>query len=61
MLMVNIQDGSLFKEGYGIVAKKVMKDKELSIQAKGIYSFLCTYASEKHDNKALPRKRYRNT
>lgn len=30
--------------GYGIVFKRVMKDKNLSIEAKGLYSYLSAYA-----------------
>lgn len=33
--------------GYGIVYKKVMKLNDLSIEAKAIYSYLCTYAGNK--------------
>jgi hypothetical protein len=35
--------GSIFENGYGTVAKKVMLDKNLSIEAKAIYAYLCTY------------------
>jgi DNA-binding MarR family transcriptional regulator len=31
---------------FGIVNDKVIGDPELSIQAKGIYSILCTYANK---------------
>lgn len=33
--------------GYGVVYKKVMKNNNLSIEAKAIYSYLCTYAGNK--------------
>tara|TARA_Y100001937_G_scaffold93446_1_gene126555 strand:- start:12618 stop:12869 length:252 start_codon:yes stop_codon:yes gene_type:complete len=33
-------------EKFGIVNKIVIDDPELSIQAKGIYSILCTYANK---------------
>ena len=36
-------DGSIFENGYGTVAKKVMQDTELTIEAKAIYAYLCTY------------------
>lgn len=34
----------VLSQGYGIIPKMVMKDKELSIEAKSIYSYLCSYA-----------------
>lgn len=34
----------IFAQGYGMIAKMVMRDKELSIEAKGIYSYLCSFA-----------------
>lgn len=37
---------SVLSEGYGIIPKKVMKDKDLSIEAKAIYSFLCSYTGK---------------
>jgi len=43
-----IQDGSIFENGYGIVPKKVMQDEELSIEAKAIYAYLCSYAGNKN-------------
>lgn len=33
----------IYSKGYGIIAKTVMQDKEISITAKGIYSYLCSY------------------
>jgi len=33
--------------GFGIIPKRVMKDTDLSIQAKGLYSYLCSYAGNK--------------
>lgn len=35
-----------YNESFGIVNKKVLHDPELSIQAKGLYSLLCTYADK---------------
>jgi hypothetical protein len=40
-------EGTVYEEGYGMVAKKVMRDKELTVQAKAIYAYLCTYAGSK--------------
>lgn len=34
---------SIFENGYGTVAKKVMQDINLTIEAKAIYAYLCTY------------------
>ncbi|MBC2148124.1 helix-turn-helix domain-containing protein [Listeria booriae] len=34
----------IFAQGYGMIAKMVMRDKDLSIEAKGIYSYLCSFA-----------------
>lgn len=36
----------VYKEGYGIIPKLVMKDKKLSIEAKAIYALLCSYAGK---------------
>ena len=33
--------------GYGIIPKTIMKDKNVSIQAKAIYAYLCSYAGNK--------------
>lgn len=38
-----------FQSNYGILPKNVMKDKDLSIGAKGLFAYLCAYAgSENH-------------
>lgn len=31
---------------FGIVTKDIMTDPELSLQAKGLYAILCTYANK---------------
>tara|TARA_R100001082_G_scaffold95210_1_gene62337 strand:+ start:45 stop:284 length:240 start_codon:yes stop_codon:yes gene_type:complete len=33
-------------EAFGIVNKDVVSDPELSIQAKGVYAVICTYANK---------------
>lgn len=38
-----IQLDGIYKQGYGIIPKLVMKDPNLSIEAKSIYAYLCTY------------------
>lgn len=35
---------SIFEDGYGQVSKRVMQDSRLSIEAKSIYSYLCSFA-----------------
>lgn len=39
-----IQLEGIFEKGYGIYAKAVMLDPDLSIQAKGIYAYFCSYS-----------------
>ncbi|WP_239256654.1 helix-turn-helix domain-containing protein [Listeria ilorinensis] len=34
----------IYNQGYGIIAKSAMRDKDLSIEAKAIYSYLCSFA-----------------
>ncbi|MGE7191746.1 helix-turn-helix domain-containing protein [Lysinibacillus fusiformis] len=36
--------GTVYEEGYGLIAKKVMRDKDLSPVAKSIYAYLCSFA-----------------
>lgn len=36
-------ENSIYKDGYGIVAKLAMQDKELTIEAKAIYAYLCSF------------------
>ena len=57
---------------FGIVTKDVLDDPELSIQAKGLYSLLCTYANKNREcfpsislladqlnlNKRIPKKKW---
>lgn len=42
----------VYSNGYGNVPKSVMKDKDLSIEEKAIYSYLCSYAGS--GNTAFP-------
>lgn len=39
-----VQKGSILEKGYGQIPKLVMQDSRLSIEAKAIYSYLCSYA-----------------
>lgn len=46
--------GTVYENGYGLIAKKVMKDTELSIGSKGLYAYICAYAG--NENKAFPTR-----
>lgn len=35
--------GSIYSQGYGTIAKMVMLDKGLTIEAKAIYAYLCSF------------------
>lgn len=37
-------EGTIYENGYGLIAQKVMRDKTLSKQAKVIYSYMCSFA-----------------
>lgn len=41
---LSFEKGSIYEEGYGIIAKKPMRDKRLSPEAKAIYSYICSFA-----------------
>lgn len=41
---LEIQSGTIYEQGFGIISKKVMKDGKLSIESKAIYSYFCSYA-----------------
>lgn len=36
-------------KGYGMVTKVAMQDRELPIQAKGIYAYMCSFAGGKDE------------
>lgn len=46
----------VMSEGYGIIPKKIMKDKELTIEAKSIYAFIASYSG--NGNSAYPTVEY---
>lgn len=48
--------GTVYEDGSGMVAQKVMRDKTISMTAKAIYAYLCTFAWGGVDNerKAFP-------
>lgn len=37
--------GTIYENGYGLIAKKVMRDRNISAMAKAIYAYLCSFAS----------------
>ncbi len=45
----------IFKNGYGFIAKIVMQDNQLSLQAKGLYAYLCSYSGKGKD--AFPSRK----
>ncbi|MFT8928349.1 MAG: conserved phage C-terminal domain-containing protein [Sporolactobacillus sp.] len=51
-----INSEGLLSEGYGIIPKKTMKDQRLSIEAKAIYGFICSYAGK--GDSAFPSVRF---
>lgn len=42
----------IFSRGYGVIPKLVMKDENLTIEAKSIYAYICSYAGS--GNSAFP-------
>jgi hypothetical protein len=47
-----MEKGSIMEMGYGIIPKLVMLDKRLTVEAKSIYAYLCSYAGA--GNEAFP-------
>jgi hypothetical protein len=47
-----MEKGSIFENGYGTIPKKVMIEDRLTIEAKGIYAYLCSFAGS--GNEAFP-------
>lgn len=37
-------EGSIYAKGYGVIAKAAMQDRRLSIEAKAIYAYMCSFA-----------------
>jgi hypothetical protein len=48
--------GTIYENGYGLIARKVMKDKRIPKQAKLIYAYMCSYAGvdKNGDRTAFP-------
>ena len=42
--------GTIYENGYGTVAKAVMKNKKISIGSKALYAYLCSYAWGKNES-----------
>lgn len=40
----------IFEQGYGFIAKKVMRDKELHYASKSIYAYICSYSGKGQDS-----------
>jgi hypothetical protein len=43
---------SIYSKGYGLVAKSILLDRHITLEAKGIYAYLCSYAGS--GNEAYP-------
>lgn len=43
-MMNETNEIDIFSMGYGHIAKLVMKDKDLTVEAKAIYSYIASYA-----------------
>lgn len=37
-------EGTIYEQGYGLIAQKVMRDKDLHPMSKSIYAYLCSFA-----------------
>lgn len=42
----------IYKDGYGMIPKAVMKNKKISFEAKAVYAYICSYAGS--GGKAFP-------
>lgn len=42
--------GTIYENGYGLIAQKVMRDKALPKQSKLIYAYMCSFASINTEN-----------
>jgi hypothetical protein len=41
-------EGTIYEIGYGLIARKVMRDKTLDSKSKAIYAYICSFASNKN-------------
>ena len=44
--MEKIKGQGVFKEGYGFIAKKVMRDRDLNVLSKAVYAYICSYTGK---------------
>lgn len=44
----DLKQYKLYKGGYGVIAKKVMRDKNISAEAKAIYVYMASFSDENH-------------
>lgn len=44
---VKIENNSILSSGYGLIPRTIMRDKSISIGAKGLYSYLASFAGSK--------------
>ncbi|XTR36444.1 helix-turn-helix domain-containing protein [Paraclostridium tenue] len=49
---VELNPNSILKNGYGLISQEIMRNKNISVQAKAIYSYLCSMAG--NDGIAYP-------
>ena len=42
-------EGTIYEDGYGLLAQKVMRDKKLPRQSKLIYAYMCSFAGVSKD------------
>ncbi|MED3932908.1 helix-turn-helix domain-containing protein [Priestia megaterium] len=42
--------GTIYENGYGMIARKVMRDKKIDAKAKALYAYLCSFAGSNEDN-----------
>lgn len=46
--------GTVYESGYGLIAKKVMRDRTISIKAKALYAYLSSFAGSAEEKSAFP-------
>ena len=46
-------EGTIYQEGYGLIARKVMRDPKLKYQAKAIYAYICSFAAQGDTNERI--------
>lgn len=46
--------GTIYEQGYGLIAQKVMRDTNLSVKSKAIYAYLSSFAGSGLERAAFP-------